>query len=100
MRQRRVGTRSGDGGEGDVLQQAGLQPLVLQCRDGVDLGEAALRRLAREPRQIVRHCHAVAQVGSTGACKLGRVLARLHQGDRIGAGIGRATGIADQGRQG
>ena len=65
-----------------ALAAKGFEPVA-----GGDLGEAALRRLLREPGEKAGQCRAVAAVRRAGAVDLDPVLARLGQGARIGGAV-------------
>ena len=89
-----VRARAGNGREGDIAQQAALLAEILQRLDGGDLAHP-LGRSPVEPGEEARHGKAVAVMGGAGAGDLGRVLDRLHRGDRIGADIRDAAGGLD-----
>ena len=99
MRQGGVGARGGNGREGNVAQFAAFAPKGLQRLRRRDLGQAAARRGLVEPAQETRHRHAVAQMGGAGAGELRGVLARLHQADGIGSGLGFAAGFREEAGQ-
>ena len=69
---------------------------VSRAFDGVDLGQAASRRLRGEPGEEIRHRRAVPLVRGARARKLGRILLRLHERDRIGADVGLAARSLDR----
>ena len=91
-----VRSGAGDGRERDVFQHAGIAAEALQGLDGIDLGQASLRRFAIEPGQKARHCGAVAQLRGFGAGDLGLVLDRLHRHDRIAAAQHLAAVISNE----
>ncbi len=96
MHDRAVGAGAGDGGKGNVLEQAGVAAKAFERRDRIDLGELATRRLAIEPGEEARDRGTVADVRRARAGNLDLVLYRLHQRDRAGRPRDLAAVAGDQ----
>src|SRR6185369_3267945 len=62
-----------------IAKELVLAPELRQLLHRADFGEAALRRLAREPGEEPRDRSAVAAMRRAGAFNLDRILARLRQ---------------------
>ncbi len=88
MRNGGIGAGSRNRRKRDVLQLAGVAPEGFERLRGIDFGKFAGRCMNRKPVQKTGHRDAVAQLRLAGTFEFGRVLARLHQGDRIGPDVG------------
>ncbi len=92
---RAVRSRPRDGGEGNVLQEAGRAAEILQRLHRIDFGAHAARGLAVEPGEEAGEGRAVAPMRRARARDLGRVLLRLHRRDRIGSAHDLAARLLD-----
>src|SRR5438046_2513929 len=79
MHDRAVRAGARDRREAQIAEMLPLAAERFEPVAGGDLGEAAIRRLTREPSQKTRQRGAVAAMRRPRAVDLGRILARLRQ---------------------
>jgi hypothetical protein len=89
---------SGNGGKGDILERARVAAEAFECSDCVDFSQLAGRRFLVEPRQELRHRHAIALVSGAAADDFGMVLRGLQRSDRIRSPLRLAAVVDDQPR--
>ncbi len=93
MHHRAVRAGAGDRVERQVAQGSGAGAEAFEGFRRIDLGQAAVRRLARQPVQEVRQRGAVADMRLARAFDLDRVLAGLGQLHRIGGALDLRAGL-------
>ena len=88
-----------DRGKRQILELVRFEAEVLQGLSRVDLCQLARSGVLREPVQEPRHRRSIAQMGLASPLQLRLVLARLHQGNGIGAHKGATASLLEALRQ-